>query len=144
MRKNNQNIFKDDNVVQYKNLKEGWKMAKDDEGKVFAIIAYILGILGFLIVLLAKRDNKFAMYHAKQSLVLNVAAIIAFIAVSILGAILGIIPYIGVIFSLLASLLILVVYVGSIVLWIMGIVNAAKNVMKPLPIIGQYAEKIKL
>jgi uncharacterized membrane protein len=119
-------------------------MAKDDEGKVFAIIAYVLGILGFLIVLLAKRDNKFAMYHAKQSLVLNIAAIVGIIAVSIVGAILSVIPYIGLIFSLLASLLILAVYIGTIVLWIIGIMNAAKNVEKPLPYIGQYAEKIKL
>lgn len=116
-------------------------MAKNDEGKVFAIIAYILGIIGFLIVLLAKRDNKLAMYHAKQSLVLNIAAIIAMIALSIVSLILAFIPVLG---ALLAALLTLAFYIGVIYLLIVGIINAAKEVMKPLPYIGQYAEKINL
>ena len=43
------------------------------EGKLFAVISY-LGIL-CVITLLTKKDNAFALFHAKQGLVLLIAAV---------------------------------------------------------------------
>ncbi len=103
------------------------KSSGDDDSKLFAILAYVLGIIGFLIVLLAKKDNRFAMYHAKQSLVL----FIAYVVVSVLG----VIPIIG--WFVIWPIGFLVCFI----LWIIGIINAAQDKMKPLPIIGKYAEK---
>ena len=116
-------------------------MANNDEGKIFAIIAYILGIIGFLIVLLAKKENKFAMYHAKQALVLCVAAIIGYVALMIVSMILVFIPVIG---PILTTLLYLALAVAWIYLVIVGIINSVNLQEKPLPYIGQYADKIKL
>ena len=116
-------------------------MAKEDEGKVFAIIAYLLGIIGFLIVLLAKKDNKFAMYHAKQALVLCVAAIAGYIVVMIVSLILVFIPAIGPILSTLLWLALVIVVIYMVVL---GIINAVNLKETPLPYIGEYAEKIKI
>lgn len=91
-----------------------------EKNKVMAILAYII----FFIPLLAAKESKFAMYHANQGLVLFLAGI----AVSIVGSI---IPLIGWFIILpLGSILILV-------LAIMGIINASKGEMKPLPIIGK-------
>ena len=101
-----------------------------EEGKIFAFLAYLLSIIGFLIVLLAKKDNKFAMYHAKQSLVL-------FIVYMIGWAILVFIPFLG--WGLLP-----VWWVIMVIMTIIGIVNAFSGKEKPLPIIGKYAKKIKL
>jgi len=116
-------------------------MAKEDESKIFAILAYVLSIIGFLIVLLAKKDDKFAMYHAKQSLVLFVASIIGWIVVAIVSAILVFIPVLG---TILASLLSLALSIAVLYLWIVGIINAATMKQKPLPYIGGYAEKLKI
>ncbi len=104
-------------------------MAKgQDDGKMWAFLAYLLSIIGFVLVLLLKKDNKFAMYHAKQSLVLFILAI----GISIIGSI---IPVIGWFIILpIGNLVILV-------LWIIGIINALGGKEKPLPLIGGFADK---
>jgi len=102
-----------------------------EEGIVWAIIGY-LGIL-FLVPLLAKKDNKFALYHAKQGLVLFIAEIIIWVV----AVVLAFIPIIGWIIALVLWILLLVMF-------IMGIVNAATGKYKALPIIGGIAEKWKI
>ncbi len=107
-------------------------MAKTVSGasKLFAFLAYLLGIIGFVIILLAKKDDKFAMYHAKQSLVLYIAGVIIYIA--------GLfIPIIGWFFILPLGYLLIAI------LWIFGIVRALTGVEKPLPLIGSFGEKFK-
>ena len=52
-------------------------MAKSDgNSKIFAFLAIFLGIIGFLIVLIAKKDDAYAMFYAKQSLILFIFSII--------------------------------------------------------------------
>ncbi len=107
-------------------------MAKADlgESKIFAFLAYLLGIIGFVIVLLAKKEDKFAMYHAKQSLVLCIAAVIVYIA--------------GVFIPIIGWFIILPLgYLLITILWIFGMVRALTGVEKPLPLIGKYGEKFK-
>ncbi len=113
----------------------------DDESKIFAFLAYLLGIIGFVIVLVAKKDDKFAMYHAKQSLVLTIFAFVGWIVLIIVGIILGFIPILGIVLDVL---LLLAFWLSIMALWILGMVNALTMKQKPLPIIGQYAEKINL
>ncbi|MEM2916028.1 MAG: DUF4870 domain-containing protein [Candidatus Woesearchaeota archaeon] len=108
-------------------------MAKEvsGESKLFAFLAYLLNIVGFIIVLLAKKDDKFAMYHAKQSLVLFVAWVVLYL--------------VGIVIPLLGWFIILPI--GGIllfVLWLFGVINALTGKEKPLPIIGKYGEMLKL
>jgi len=110
-----------------------------EEGIVWAIIGY-LGIL-FLVPLLAKKDNKFALYHAKQGLVLFIAEIVAMVVALIIMFIVGWIPVVGWVIS---GLIWLLFWVGMLVMLIMGIVNAATGKYKALPIIGGIAEKWKI
>lgn len=85
--------------------------------KVFAILAYI-GIL-FLVPLLAAKESKFARFHANQGLILFIVEIIV--------GILSFIPIIG-----------LLLWIATIVLAILGIVNAANGKAKELPLIGKF------
>jgi uncharacterized membrane protein len=93
--------------------------ADAEKNKLMGILAYII----FFIPLLAAKDSKFAMYHANQGLVLFLAAL----AVSILGSI---IPLLG--WFLILPLGMLAVFIFAI----LGIINASKGLMKPLPLIG--------
>lgn len=106
---------------------------RSGESKVWAFLAYLLSIIGFVLVLLLKKSDRFAMYHAKQSLVLFIASIL----VGAVGAALLIIPFIGVLASAVLRIII-------VVLWIIGIINALTGKEKPLPLIGGFADKIKL
>ncbi len=96
-----------------------------DTNKWSCVIAYI-GIL-FFVPLLVDRQNEFNRFHANQALVLLITATI----VNILGKFSPIV---------LGALVRLIGGIAIIVLMIMGVLNAANEKMKPLPLIG----KIKL
>ena len=110
-------------------------MSKKDveEGKVFAFLGIFLTIIGFIIVLLAKKENKYAMYYAKQGLVLFIAYVIAAIA----NMILVWIPFIG-------WIVMMIVWLGLLVLWIIGLVYSLSGEEKEIPLIGEFAKKIKI
>jgi uncharacterized membrane protein len=99
-----------------------------EKNKVFAVLAYI-GIL-FLVPLLAAPQSRFARYHTNQGVVLFIAAILA----SAASVFLMFIPFVG----CFAAFLPLVVGVGTFVLMVLGIVNAASGQYKPLPLIGHF------
>lgn len=102
-----------------------------EEGKLFAFLGVFLTILGFIIVLLAKKDNKYALYYAKQGLVL----FIGWVIIAVLGSI---IPIIGWFIILPLG------YLLMFILWIIGIVYSLSGEEKPIPMIGQFAEKFKI
>lgn len=108
--------------------KEG-KAEKQDDSKLFAFLAVLLSVVGFIIALLAKRDNKYVMFYAKQSLVLFIAWLIA--------GVISIVPIIGWIAGS-------VLYVIVFVIWIIALVNSLSGKEKETPIVGNYARSIKL
>ncbi|MCR8636383.1 hypothetical protein NV381_34930 [Paenibacillus sp. N5-1-1-5] len=86
--------------------------------KWIGVLAYIL----FFLPLLAAKESRFAMYHANQGLVLLILGIAC-------NIVLGLIPVIGWILLPLANL-------ATLVLAILGIIQAANGQLKPLPLIG--------
>ncbi len=113
-----------------KAVKKAVKGEVSGESKLFAFLAYFFGIIGFVIVLLAKKDDEFAMYHAKQSLVLNIFAVIVYIA--------------GMFIPIIGWFVILPLgYLAIFILWLMGVIRAITGTKKPLPLIGSYGEKFK-
>jgi len=100
-----------------------------EENKAITFLSY-LGILA-LVPLFAKKESKFAQFHAKQGLVL-------FIAWFVVAWISGFIPFLG--WFLIAP----AVSIFGIVLVVMGLINVAKGEMKELPVIGELARKIKI
>ncbi|HLC54899.1 MAG TPA: hypothetical protein VJJ75_00025 [Candidatus Nanoarchaeia archaeon] len=104
-------------------------MAKGGDDKLFAFLGVFLTILGFIIALLAKKEDKYVMYYAKQGLVL----FIAWVALSIIA----IVPILGWIIGVIGWIVLLV-------LWIIGLVYSVSGEMKPIPLLGKYAEKINI
>lgn len=90
-----------------------------EENKILTILSY-LGIL-CLVPLLAKKDSKFAQFHAKQGLVIAIGELLVWFP--FFGWVLGIILFV---FS------------------IMGIINVLSGKMEKLPVIGDLAEKMNL
>ena len=97
------------------------------DGKVFAIIAY-LGIL-CLVPLLLKKENKFALFHGKQGLVI-------FIGEIALG-IISIVPILGWILSLLG-----IVVFG--LLSLLGIMQALMGNYYRMPVVADLADKFNI
>lgn len=97
------------------------------EGKVFAILAYI-GIL-CLIPLLVKKENKFAFFHAKQGLVLFIAAVA-------LG-IVGMVPFLGWILAVIGFILIPITC-------LIGIIQALMGNYWRIPLVADLADKMNI
>jgi uncharacterized membrane protein len=96
-----------------------------EEGKFFAIISYLSFLC--IISLVLKKDNKFALYHAKQGLVLFVFEVGSFI-LSIIPILGGVVRTFGLIVFILASL-------WCILQVLMGKCNR-------LPVISEIADNI--
>ena len=90
-----------------------------ENNKLMAAISYVWIL--FLVPLFAAKDDPFARFHANQGLVLFL--------VSIALGIIAVIPFIGTIVSLIGGIV-------TFVFMILGIINALKGEMKPLPFIG--------
>lgn len=99
-----------------------------NNNKGMSVLAYI-GFL-FLVPLLACPNSKFARYHTNQGLVLFLLEF----ALGVVTGILGIIPIAGLI---IGGLLSAVGGIFTLVLMIMGIINAAQGQAKKLPLIGK-------
>ncbi len=100
-------------------------MSKDSDSKVFAFLGVFLTIIGWLIVYLTRRKDKYAMYYAKQGLVL-------FIAWAIAGIITRI-PFVG----FFGTILGIIVFA----FWVVGIVYSLSGKEKDIPLIGEFAKK---
>lgn len=90
------------------------------DNKVLAAISY-LWVLS-LIVLLVKKDSKFAKFHAKQGLVLFIASII-----------LGFVPVLGWLLELVVVIFVIV-----------GLLKALSGEYWKMPLVSLLAEKINL
>ena len=97
------------------------------EGKFFAIISYISFLC--IVSLVLKKDNKFALYHAKQGLVLFVFEVGAFI--------LSIIPFLGFLIRIFGTV---VLFLCSLV----GILQALTGKCNRFPVISEIADNIIL
>jgi len=107
------------------------KFKDDSESKLFAVLGVFLLIIGYIVVMLTRKNDKYAMFYAKQGLVLFIAAVIASVAAWAVGWI----PFIGRVVS--GALWIIIV-----VLWIIGIIYVLSGDEKEIPIIGEFAKKI--
>jgi uncharacterized membrane protein len=98
------------------------------DNKVMGILAYI-GIL-VLVPIFAAKNSRYARFHANQGLVLLICGAAVIITLSILG----IIPYVGIVFRII-SILAELAFAGLVVF---GIVHVAKGRAKELPLIGKF------
>lgn len=90
-------------------------------------VAYLLGFVTGIILLITEKNNKFIRFHAMQST-------IVFGGLFILNIALGFIPVLG---GLLGMILPLV----WLILWVFLMFKAYSGEMYKLPVVGDFAEK---
>ncbi len=93
---------------------------------VMGAVAYLLGFITGIILLLTEKQNSFVRFHAMQSTVL-------FGAIFIINIALGFIPGLGWMVGSLLSL-------ATFVLWIVCMWKAFQGEMFKLPVVGDFAE----
>jgi|SRR5690554_970874 len=101
-----------------------------EDGKTIAIIAYIT-VIGLIIALVMNQEkrNSFAKFHIRQSLGIMLTGLVT--------SFISWVPFIG---WILAP----IVFIGLMVLWIFGLLNAVSGREKTVPILGdKFAEWFK-
>jgi uncharacterized membrane protein len=110
--------------------------------QAFAFLAYALLIFGWLIVMLVARNDRFAVYHAKQSLVLSLAVILAPLVWLVLGWLVAWIPSVGVVVSAAMFSLVIGLYIVAAIAWVYGMIHAARAQLRPLPFFGDWTDRL--
>ncbi len=102
-----------------------------DQGKTVAIISYLAWI-GWIIALVMHSSNKSSIgaYHLRQTLTLHLLAIAVYILQFIVFFAAG--PL---------GILVWALWIGLLVLWVMGFMAAINGQEKPIPVIGEKANE---
>lgn len=102
------------------------KSSKKEDKILFAFLGTFFTVIGFVIALILKKQDKYIMFYAKQGLVLFIGQVIIVVVSPFLFFI---VPF---------------VWIFWIVLWIIAWVNSLSGEMKNTFLIGDLAEKIKI
>ncbi len=106
-------------------------MAKENnDKKILAAIGYPIWIIAVVLAIIEK-DDKYVKYHAYQATFFGLGALAVYIAMWIVGMVLIFIPFLGYIWWMLTSLLMLALFVLSIIYAI----KTAKGEMFEIPFI---------
>jgi uncharacterized membrane protein len=97
--------------------------------KTLSIVSYIT-LIGWLIAYFSGKDKADALlrYHLKQSLGLAIVSIALNIILRVIVSLVPALAFLG------------MVGLVIIVFWILGIINAANNAQKPVPVFGKAFE----
>ncbi len=107
--------------------------APQTEDKTAAIVAY-LSLIGFIIAIILHGQKKTALgaFHLRQVMGIFLTGIVAWIGVMVL------------MFVVIGVFLAPVVWIGLIIMWIMGLIAAINGQQKPVFLLGQkYQEWFK-
>lgn len=90
-----------------------------DEGKVYAIVAYIT-LIGWIVALVLNMQKKdaFASFHIRQMLIIMLT-----------GFVCGLIPILN-----------LILWIFPVILWIMGLVYAIQGKKTLVPVVGKWGQ----
>jgi len=130
-------------IVKAKGVKKTKTKAFENRIAISVLAYMLIGIIWYLVDEEAKKDE-YTKFHVKQGIVLLIASIIYSIILGIIMTILGsifiLIPGAGlVLFTILGIL-----YYVPLIFCIIGIITAATDKQKELPIIGWFGNKFNI
>jgi uncharacterized membrane protein len=96
---------------------------------ISGVVAYFLGFITGIVLLVIEKENKFVRFHAAQSTVV-------FGALFIISIILGFIPIIGRLIALFLPII-------GLVLWLYLMFMAYKGNLYRLPVLADFADKLE-
>jgi uncharacterized membrane protein len=108
-----------------------------------AVLAYLIPVVGWLYVFFFQRKNALAIYHLRQSIGLFLFLIGTMTGWAVIAWVLAFIPYMAVV-SIALFAIVMAAYLFGLVAWIVGLTNALRNRLAPLPLFGQWASRLPI
>lgn len=109
--------------------------------KIAGVLCYLFGWISGLIFYLIEREDKTIRFHAMQSILLNAAVLIIWLVLTVVLGILALIPGVNILAAIIAIPAYLILWVGTVVIWIVLMVRAYQEEMWKLPVIGDISER---
>lgn len=115
--------------------------AADDNQNIIAALGYFIPLVAVIMLFIEPyKNNRFIRFHSFQSIIFNVAFIVLWVVLGVLGTIIGFIPVIQVVAIVLVPVYLLL-GLAYFVAWIMLMVKAFQGQEWSLPMVGGYAAK---
>lgn len=111
--------------------------------RIKAFLAYLFLAVGGLIILLFNRKDRFAVFHARQSVFLTVVAIAGPMVWAVCAYPLSFVPYVGPILASASFALVIAMFMAIIIAWIAGMVFALRAQPKFVPFFGEYTKRFR-
>ena len=108
------------------------------DANIAAALSYFFGLLSGAVFFAIETDSRFVKFHAMQSMLASVAAIVIWIVYTVLASILAYIPVLG---WLVMLLLWAGLALGMLGVWLFSMFKAFQGERFKLPYIGDVAEK---
>jgi uncharacterized membrane protein len=107
------------------------------DANIAAALSYFFGLLSGAVFFAIETDSRFVKFHAMQSMLASVAAIVIWIVYTVLASILAYIPVLG---WLVMLLLWAGLALGMLGVWLFSMFKAFQGERFKLPYIGDVAE----
>ena len=111
------------------------------DANIAAALAYFFGLISGAIFFAIETDSRFVKYHAMQSMLASVAAIVLLIAYQVIWIVLAAIPLLGWVAGILGFFGYALIMLGLLGLWLYCMFRAFQGERFKLPYIGEVAEK---
>lgn len=108
---------------------------------VAGALSYLLGPITGILFYVIEPEDAFVRFHATQSIVVFGGLFVLSIALSVIFAILAVIPIIGWLFAILLALLAMIASLVALVLWLFLMYKAYSGDEYEVPIAAKYARK---
>jgi uncharacterized membrane protein len=111
------------------------------DANVAAALSYVFGLVSGVVFFAIENQSRLVKYHAMQSMLVSVAAMVIYIAYAVLWAILSRMPVLGWVAGIFGFLGWAVLMLGFLGLWIYCLVKAFSGERFKLPYLGEIAER---
>jgi uncharacterized membrane protein len=115
----------------------------ETSNRIPAFLAYLLLIVGCLYIFIFQRKDEFAVFHAKQSLLIMLTALLAPLVWAVAAWLMSWLPF-GFALAIALFSLVVATYLLLVGLWLLGMLYVSQSQAKPLPFIGGWAKWIPI
>jgi uncharacterized membrane protein len=111
------------------------------DANIAAALSYVFGLLSGAVFFAIENESRFVKFHAMQSMLVSVAAIVIYIAYTVVFMVLWRLPFVGWIAGIFGTLGWALLALGFLGVWLYCMFKAFQGDRFKLPYIGEVAEK---
>lgn len=124
------------------NRQDGLQSTAGENGRIFAVLAYIVPVLGGVIGLAVDGRNPLTRHHARQSIAAVAALIMSFLLWAVVGYLIGLIPIAGPIISISLFSLVVAMVIFMAINWIISLLVALRGQERTMPFANRIVERV--